>query len=366
VTLVPQEHLPEYVELGGRQVWRAPYTARNATVWAFAVPADRTRIDDLLQKALVEPTDNAVDYRCAHDHVLITFSDIGQMASGEAPDKDCGFQREQELSIWCLVADMHLGRLVWYLPYVFTDTGQTVAGGREVYGYPKQMGEFSDGFPAKLDDGGDTWVEALAIDPFGPHEPAAWETMVLVNRRATTRNESEAVPRGATLYDDYTNLFRGETKASDDLPSGRKPLVKAVITPVDAPPPRRLPPAPPWARRVLDSLQGVGLRGAPPDLVWNMANNPTLVFLKQFRDVSCPTKACYQAIIEAPLSIHLTQSDYKPLNPDLFEITIGNWASHPIADELGISSPNPIKPAGAFRARLEFDIQLGHEVWRAT
>jgi Acetoacetate decarboxylase (ADC) len=363
VTLVPQEHLPEYIELGGRQVWRAPYTARNATVWAFAVKADRAKIDALLRKALVEPAGNHVDYRCAHDHVLITFSDIGEMASGEPPDKDCGFQREQELSIWCLVADMHSGRLVWYLPYVFTDTGQTVAGGREVYGYPKQMGDFSDGFPRNLDVGGDTGVEALAIDPFGPQEEAVSCEMITVTRRRTTRNEPETVPIGATLFDEYSNLFQGETRASDDLPSGRKPPVKAVITPLDAPPPRRLPPPPPWARRVIDSLQGIGLRGAPPDLVWHMANNPTLVFLKQFRDASCPTKACYQAIIEAPLAIHLTQGSYLPLNPDLFEITIGNWASHPIAAELGIISPR--KPTGAFRAKLEFDIQLGYEVWRA-
>ena len=38
-----------------------------------------------------------------------------------------------EVSVWCLVADVNAGgRLGWYLPYVFTDSPQTMATGREV------------------------------------------------------------------------------------------------------------------------------------------------------------------------------------------------------------------------------------------
>jgi hypothetical protein len=40
-----------------------------------------------------------------------------------------------------------------------------------------------------------------------------------------------------------------------------------------------------------------------------MAMNPTLVFLKQFRDVECPTKACYQAIVEARTDVDIALAD---------------------------------------------------------
>ena len=362
MSFVP-EHLPDYVELNGRQVWRAPYTARNSKVFGFVMPADRIAIEALLQKALVEPAGNAVDYRCAHDHVLFTFADIEEMASGEPPDDGRGHMRERELSIWCLAADMHApGRLVWYLPYVFTDTGQTVATGREVYGYPKQMGAFSRGYPAKLEVGGATTVRALSIDPFSADQPAELRAMVSVNRRQLMPHESEVVPIGATLLDEFQNLFPGELEATADLPFGPRPPAKAVITRADAPPPPRTPPVPPWVRRVLDAFGGKALSIDSFDLVVAMANNPTLVFLKQFRDASCTTKACYQAIIEAPLAVRVTQSWYTPLKADLFEVTVEDWASHPIASDLGITTR---KPVHAFRATLDFDIQLGHEVWRA-
>ena len=39
------------------------------------------------------------------------------------------------------------------IPYVFTDTGQTVATGREVYGYPKQLGKFAADYPGQLVSG---------------------------------------------------------------------------------------------------------------------------------------------------------------------------------------------------------------------
>ena len=78
---------------------------------------------------------------------------IGRLASGDPHDELRGYLREREVSVWCLVADVAetgpTSRLLWYLPYVFTDSGQTVATGREVYGYPKQVGTFDADYPAQ-------------------------------------------------------------------------------------------------------------------------------------------------------------------------------------------------------------------------
>ena len=369
MTLVPH-HLPDYVERGGRQVWRPPYTARGAEVFGFVVKADRTAIDGLLKDALVEPSRGAVDYRCAHDHIMVTFAQIDRLASADPPDSGRGYMPEREVSVWCLAADVATtGRLVWYLPYVFTDSGQTVATGREVYGYPKQIGWFADDYPNKLLTGGESTVFGMGIDPFNPGQAARWLPMITAMRKTLTVGTSQQPVIATSDSDDFTVLdefitgFPGDVEVDTALPSGPGTEHSAAITPLGAPPPPGPPPSLPWVRRVLSGLHGIGLAGSPMDMIIDMVKNPTLVFLKQFRDVECPTKACYQAVVEAPLGVRAMGAHYAALDPDHFELAIHDWASHPIATDLGVV--NPLKPQRAFRAQFNFDIMLGEEVWRA-
>jgi hypothetical protein len=356
--------LPDYVERGGRQVWRPPYRARQAEIYGFVVAADADAIDAVLQRDLVVPAGGAVDYRCAHPHVVLTFAAIGQLASGDPVDELRGYLPERELSVWCLAADATTSpsRLVWYLPYVFTDSGQTVATGREVYGYPKQIGHFEAGYPGTLANQGTTTVGALAIDPFSPASAAAPRPMVSAERLA---GAAAPVRTAATLLDELALVFPGGPQPSSTLPFGPPPQPSAVITPAAAPPPPGPQPVAPWVKPILDALEGRALSGDPADLIVDVVNNPTLVFLKQFRDVRCPTKACYQAIVEAPLSFDLLGATYTPLDPSQFAIAVEEWASHPIASDLGVQARTPLAPELAFHATVDFDIRLGQEVWRA-
>jgi hypothetical protein len=171
----------------------------------------------------------------------------------------------------------------------------------------------------------------------------------------------------ADALDELRDHIMKDLSVEPGLPFGAGPRRSAQITPVDAPPPRAARPGTPaWAaRRVLDTLSGRGLLHPPDRLVLEMIDSPTLVFLKQFRDVACPTKACYQAVVEAPLGVHALGAHYEPLDPALYGIAFGEYASHPIASELGITPEQPLVPDIAFRAQFDFDIDLGLEVWRA-
>jgi hypothetical protein len=367
VTLVPHE-LPDYVDLGGRQVYQPPYTARHAEIFGFVLKADRAAIDGLLLEAFTEPSKGAVDYRCSHDNVLITFAQIERLSSRDEPDSRLGYLPESEVSVWCLAADVIAGgRLVWYLPYVFTDSGQTVVTGREVYGYPKQIGTFPGNYPTALQTHGVTTVEALSINPFGPDDKAVPRPMITVNRKPLAPGGDETVPAGASALEEVMIAFpHEELEVTTDIPFGRTPKPSAVITPVGGEPPSGAGGTLPWGRRLLDVVRG-GLRlGDSFELVVDMVNDPKLVFLKQFRDVLCPTKACYQAVVEAPLGVHLLSANYRPLDPGLFEILVESWDSHPIASDLGVPAQAALTPRRAFHARLDFDIELGEEVWRAT
>jgi hypothetical protein len=354
-------NLPDHVDRGGQLVYRPPARARQVELYGFVAKADRDAIDVLLQRDLVRPSGGAVDYRCAQDNVIITFGSIGRESSADPVDSQRGYVSEREVSVWCLVADVTAaGRLLWYIPYIFTDSGQTVATGREIFGYPKQLGYFDNHYPQRLGDaGGTTTVQALAVHPFGPDVQAIRRDMISVKRTAG----AGALANQPALKDELSLFLSEGPGVNDSLVYGPGPPASATITPANAPPPPGAPPVSPWVKGVLDSLQGRGL-GDANALIADMLH-PTLVFLKQFRDIGCPTKACYQAVTEAPITPDLVGASYLALQPGLFELTVHSWASNPIAAELGMTAVQPIAPSRAFYAKFGFDIQLGLEVWRA-
>ena len=356
------ENLPDYVDRGGRQVWRPPYTARGVKLFGFVVDANAKAIDGLLERDFNEPAGGAVDYRCAHSSVIVIFAAIDRLASEDPRDECRGYISEREVSVWCLAADVAAGnRLLWYLPYVFVDAGQAVASGREVYGYPKQIGFFEDDYPDKLENGGKTTVCAPAIDQFGVDAKAIPLPMLSAD------HQPAGGPAPADEFSKLRERFTTGLDINDRAPFGPGPRPSGAITPIGAPPPSRgtVSTRPAWAgRRVLDTQLGRGQIESAGALVGEMVENPTLIFLKQFRDVSCPTKACYQAIVEAPLAIHLSKATYTALHKQAFKLTVADWDSHPIASDLGLD-PGELSPELVFQAGFDFDIQLGLEVWRS-
>lgn len=360
-------NLPDYVEGGGRhQVWRPPYRAKGAELLGLVLEADQAAIDTLLKRDLVDPAGGAVDYRCAHPNIIVTLADIADLRSTDPPDSGRGFLPERELSIWCLAADQTAGeRLVWYLPYVFTDSGQTVATGREVYGYPKQIGTFDAGYPDVLGTAGaTTTIKGLAIDVFGQQAQAELRDLVKITRQPGTGTPPiPPAPTWARELRDY--LYPGGFSVDIDVDVSPPPAPSATITASASTPPPGPPPAPPQLKPVIQALTGTQLSEGPDALAAELAKSPTLVFLKQFRDIRCPTKACYQAVTEAAISIDPVGASYQALDPALFAVTVSNWATHPVAAELGLTPGAPLVPDRAFRATLTFDIMTGLEVWRA-
>ena len=73
------ENLPDYVDRGGRQVWRPPYTARGVKLFGFVVRRRREGDRRVCSSVTsIEPAGGAVDYRCAHSSVIVIFAAIEQ------------------------------------------------------------------------------------------------------------------------------------------------------------------------------------------------------------------------------------------------------------------------------------------------
>lgn len=361
-------NLPTYVERGGRTVWQQPYRSTDTYLLGLVLRADPTKIDKLLQRDLVAPAGGAVDYRCAHPHVLLTLSSVATMASFDPPDALLGAISEHEVALWCLVADMSGGeRLVWHIPYIWTNSGQTVDTGREVYGYPKQLGYFDQQFEATLTGPGVTEMKAMAIQQFAANAHAQPELTLSVKRTAVA-GTAGLVAAADWVRDAENGPLPGEFSVNTH-PASAPPDADVVITvdPNDTPAPP--PPKPVWHKAPITQVLGGGLAATRLGMLEPLINDPKLVFLKQFRDVQCPTKACYQAIVEAPLSINPAGSfkpTFSPLEPTEFEVGIANWNSSPITDDLGLEPQDQLQTVeAAFEAHFNFDVLTGLEVWRA-
>jgi hypothetical protein len=86
------------------------------------------------------------------------------------------------------------------------------------------------------------------------------------------------------------------------------------------------------------------------------------VFLKQFRDAGDPTKACYQAVIEAPA--HL-EKFYAGWFTHPHDIAITPCDSHPIVAECGLGGAN-IRSKLGFWCQMDFVMQPGKVVSENT
>jgi hypothetical protein len=373
--VTPIRNLPDYVENGGRQqVYRHPYTASGVTLLGLVVPACSRKIDAVLDRDLNGPSGGAVHYASASPDVVITFTAVKRLASRDRPDSDKGYLTEREVAIWCLAADRANKRLVWYPPYILPDSDRAMTAGREVYGYPKQVAFFDRQYRHCLEaTGGDTVIKTMAIECYDSNSHAKRQSLCTLHRTHTEYDTAAEEPGdGLTMravehaYDVHNREFAVHT---DRLVRERPPQ-SAVITVGGALPPRPPAPTPPYHKPpLLPMPEPLGRNNH--DLVTELATNPTVVFLKQFRDVTCPGKACYQAVIEAPLSIHHidhgTPPTFRELPPDLLHLSFPHLDSHPIEAELGIrTDESPVFPSRAFEINhMTFDILTGLEVWRA-
>ncbi len=263
-------------------------------------------------------------YRALIPGVVFAIAPIEATRSLTEPDAGYGYTPETEVAFWMLVGRgrgegdaWKLDALMWFLPYVFVDVPTTMATGREVYGYPKELAYL-------------TWPSSTS-DPLVLRA----ETMVL------------------PVYSPDTKLVRApilEVKKTATEPGLRERLGAAFGS-------------------VAEVLEHVGLRtdvAIMEKLAGDLARlEVPMVFLKEFRDVIEPHAACYQAILESPARV----SSFPIGWPTLHEvaITIHDYASHPIAKELGLGTPAngslTLKVPMGFEVHFDFVVELAKQMW---
>lgn len=317
--------MAEYIRRGGEQAFAPPFVQTGTKLQAWLLHADLDAQQKTVDRYLNAPMggQSGFTYRAMLPAVLFAIAPIASTRSLTEPDKDFGYTPETDVAFWMLVGRGHdeggrwvLDKLLWFLPYVFVDVPTTMATGREVYGYPKELAYL-------------TW-------PQGKDDPLVMraETMVL------------------PVYSPQTKLVRApilEVKKTG-RPGAAEWLGERF-------------PSLPTAFAHLGLKEGLEvLEALVEDLV---KLEVPMVFLKEFRDVVDPRAACYQVILESPARVAGLPIGW----PTLCEvaITIYDYASHPIAKDLGLCTPSDgsltvTVPCG-IEVHFDFVVELGRIVW---
>jgi hypothetical protein len=313
-----------YVERGGEQAYPQPTLSEHSRLYGFLLEGSLSHLQRLCDRTFntlstgFEPT--RLQYRPATNLVMLTFGDNPTLRSQDPSAADKGYVGEYEVMFWVLtMAGYSIGplfwvdHLAWFNPYVFVNSSFAMAGGREIYGYPKQWG----------------WIEL-------PRSVSAIDRFVL---------EASVIP-----------TFTPETGAQ-----------RRLVIEIEPKPGCEVRMGTPWrthhdARQALIEkvfgrdfelvLPGLGL---PLHLLQSLVSaSVPQVFLKQFRSIESASRPCYQAITEA--SSQLVQFRGGGWLTGEFRAQIESYASHPIAEDLGFLGSAPEVKLGLW---TEFDFTLG-------
>jgi uncharacterized protein with NAD-binding domain and iron-sulfur cluster len=294
-TAPPVEGAPRPFIPRDGQLMATPPISMKTTLYTYLLDADLDAIRAMCDRYLnlggptvYRPLVPWVTLYCSYAESAPVNNPIGW-----CPEKDFGF--------WVpVVAGRVEGSLFIpekmqvFTPYLWVDSGVAMVGGREVYGFPKELGEMT--MPAKVGDPARFTVDTLVIPKYGPDSRTVNERILDVKRMdASVWEELEQVfADGDTFLKAIEELFAQHGPGRFPVPDGK--LFLQFLTQVG----RQLP----------------------------------MVFLKQFPGIGEGPESVYQAIVEAPVAI--TSGVSGGWLPGEYEIDLWSFDSHEIVKNLGL------------------------------
>ena len=209
---------PRFINRGGMQEYPQPDEVKNYQLYGFIVEGSLSSLQNLCDKYLNNPTQGKTNYKPVTNLVIVTFGKSSELRS--IPLKDRGSFQETEVAIWVLtMVGKQIGpfflvdRLAWFIPYIFVDNSYVMATGREVFGYPKQLGwfQFPDNpiEPEKLAIPEKLWVEALVFKHFSPNSKLTREKIIEISRSENGKQNRLSNPRQSLneLFKDIVQIL---------------------------------------------------------------------------------------------------------------------------------------------------------------
>ena len=309
--------LHDYEDGGiGIPVVRGPYLQKDAQLASFLYGADLDALTKLCDQTLNAVDSSPFEYVPLAPHILVTYADMLSSSLDER-DSQMGMIPESETSFWILTVAMQKtarGRvphhLAWHLPYLLVDEANSIATGREVFGFNKQAGQFEKPEDIRSPHFA---TDVLGFRGFAPTAIAQKERLLEVSPIA-----AESSQERWTDWSSAKAMFSAEL-----LRNIRLDLAGGIVE---------------FAARAI-------------------TDHAPLVFLKQFRQAADTRNAAYRSIVEASLRIAAFYEG-GPLSVP-YKLTINHLDSHPFAKRLGLQ-PEQNSRLGAWM-KVDFVLDRGVE-----
>jgi hypothetical protein len=307
---------PKFINRGGELVYEPPFVADNVQQYSFLLDADIHALEKLCDRYFNDPIGEK-RFAPGGAFVLLCCCGLTSLRSTTPPYSEMGWFAENEIAFWMLVIDKKKKRMFWTLPYIWVDNDYAFAMGRELYGFQKGMGTIN-----------------LPKVP-GVVESCSIDTLVLKKYSPETKGEIVRLVEVKKVPGEPPVKVIG-----GDVLEGIKELMKEVVSVMD------------------DGLSMLGnaklLMDSTDDLLHLRI---PMIFLKEFRDVSNPKLASFQAIVETEAKMKKFHKG--KILTDAYQIDIDICDSHPIREDLGLPLSGSLKSKYSFWVNYDFEIGKG-------
>jgi hypothetical protein len=305
-----------------------PFLCRDVRLYGFVFPAELSALRETCERWLNRPSDGAVDYEPLAPVVIVTFAHLGRLSAEHPPYRDVGWAAETEATFW-IIASSRRERLrpTFFAPYIVVDLPLAIGQGREIYGFPKEIGWFDVPSPGHWHDvpadgsHADRFtLDVFGADRFGEGSELRRRRLLEVRREVSWRSE---------LRERFADHPRAVTQVRT---------------------------------KVLGALRELGhdlLDNVLPRDEWPPIG--TTVLLKQIPDVGSSGSACLQAVVEAgfdPVDFRDGGFLDGPYTLDLHDLE-----SHPLAADLGLRPG--ARSLLSYWMDFDFRLRAGATVWAA-
>lgn len=314
---------PLYVNDGNHAMYEAQDAVQlcDVVMHNFCIPADPVKLQAWLDKTFAVPSGGAVRYKLLGDKVFLSFAEIGKLYILNRGQPPKGYTSEIDITIWVLAQreDDGLFAMRWIPAYLFVDSAPAMVNGREIWGFPKQIGQFNFSPKTPYPGAARTFSSnGYVVSPFGPESPARW----------------------APMFD------------ARPLPPKDSAKNAGVLGSLEA-----------LAAKAVERLTGGFMSAAGGLQAAIGAGSVTMALLKQFPYATDPTLASYQAIVETEAKINVLRG--AGLTDNDYEARLISYDSHPFLAELGLS-PDWQEVGQGLWVDMDFRQELGVEQWRAN
>lgn len=185
---------PKYIDPALKVFGRPPYIGENALLQGGWIESSQGAIQSYLDRSINRVAPSHFRAKAVLSSLLMTSLFVEKMRSGHPLGRVWGYVPEADISIWALAYAGPIGQpsewaLYWVPIYMFVDDPAAVAGGREIFGFPKMFGAIERTGSDASDYG--LSVSVTAFRQFGQDVPAEHVEILKIDAEPLGSNDAE-------------------------------------------------------------------------------------------------------------------------------------------------------------------------------